>query len=203
MSKSHMNHSVSLETRNKISIVHKGQIIDKHWRQKISKSCKGRKAWNKGLPMSEKSKHKLSEVNKGSVWNAGKKKEYNSSLMKASIKQQDLWKDRAYAKRILHRRPMSFPEQKFEHFCIDEGLPFRFVGNGVLVIDGKNPDFVGTEDQTLLIEIWGERWHLGQDPNDRIRFFSDRGYKCIVVYAKELSEHYRLLERVNSFITSR
>ena len=42
-----------------------GHIVSKEARIKISEANKGKKAWNKGIPLSEERKKHLSEVNKG------------------------------------------------------------------------------------------------------------------------------------------
>lgn len=52
---------------------------------KISQKNKGRKSWNKGVPMSEQAKKKLSDSKKGKpAWNKGKTKFTHPSLMRMS-----------------------------------------------------------------------------------------------------------------------
>jgi hypothetical protein len=71
---------------------------------------------------------------------------------------------------------------------LEEREPGRwsYVGDGQLIIGGKNPDFWDGEKR--LMEMWGDFWHQGQDPQDRIRFFEDRGYSCRVIWASQLKE---------------
>lgn len=86
----------------------------------------------------------------------------------------------------MRRRLPSKPEQMFIELCIEVGLPYKYVGNGGLFIGGKNPDFVSTEDERNLVEIWGDFYHRQDDPQKRIKYFADRGYKCLIVKASDL-----------------
>lgn len=64
----------SEETKKKISEIKKGHQVSLEVREKISKGCKGKIAWNKGIPMSNETKNKLSKSLKGkTAWNKGKK----------------------------------------------------------------------------------------------------------------------------------
>ena len=66
------NNKLSNETKKKISASHKGILNSLETKNKMSKSLKGKKAWNKGLKMSEEFKIKISECNKGrAAWNKG------------------------------------------------------------------------------------------------------------------------------------
>lgn len=56
-------HSVSEETRLKISKANSGKTRSKEHKQKISEANKGKTSWNKGIPMSDKTKEKISGEN--------------------------------------------------------------------------------------------------------------------------------------------
>lgn len=67
----------SEETKKRISESQKGRRVSEDVRKKLSAACKGRVSWNKGVPMSEMSKAKLSDSKKGQAkdmhwWNDGK-----------------------------------------------------------------------------------------------------------------------------------
>ena len=79
-------------------------------------------------------------------------------------------------------------------------LGFQFVGDGQLIIAGKCPDF--WDGNKKLIEIYGDYWHAGQDPHDRIDLFKAEGYDCIVIWESELNTELRRTQtRVEKFIT--
>ena len=104
------------------------------------------------------------------------------------------FEDPGYLKKIMRRRIPSYPEQIFANLCSE----FQYVGNGQLMIDGKNPDFVDLSG-TKLVEIWGEYWHIGQNPQDRINFFKARGYDCLIIKASELRYPEQIMAKVREF----
>jgi len=112
---------------------------------------------------------------------------------------KEYWKDPEFARKVLHRRTPSGPEQSFITLCEEHNLPYRFVGNGELLIGRKNPDFVGTQDEHKLVEIWGEHFKLGRDPQDLISFYNVRGYDCLVIWASELSHQEQVIVKVRKF----
>ena len=103
----------------------------------------------------------------------------------------------------MHRRPMSEPEKKFQEIIDANKYPFYFNGNAQnenpLIIDGKIPDFVHNIENKL-IEIWGNFYHKGQNPQDRINFFKERGWGCIVFWASELRKSDSILDRIEAFL---
>lgn len=60
-------------------------------------------------------------------------------------------------RKCLQRRPMSSLEVKFNQIICEEGLPFRFVGNGEVFVGRKNPDFVAIDGSKLAIEVFYRR----------------------------------------------
>jgi very-short-patch-repair endonuclease len=75
---------------------------------------------------------------------------------------------------------------------------FKYVGDGGLVIDGKCPDF--TNGDHKLIELYGDYFHRGQNPQKRIDFFKERGYDCCVVWEHELRDLPALEAKIMSFV---
>jgi len=162
----------------------------------ISISCKGQIPYNKGKHSTQETRNKM---NGRIPWNKGLTKDTDSRIMLAALKASERWKDSAYAKRMLQRRTISEPEQTFVSISDRFYLSFNFVGGGVLIIDGKNPDFVDSTGKRF-IEIWGNHWHKGQDPQDRIDFFKARGYECLVIWASELNNFEHIITKVQKFI---
>jgi len=160
-------------------------------RTQMSESHKGLIPWVKG-----KRKEEFPQLSKGGNRKGYVTSEKTKRLLRKRTK--ELWKDPLYAKKCLRRRIPSYPEQIFMDLCKE----FRYVGNGALVIDGKNPDFVDSTG-TKLVEIWGEHWHQGQNPQDRIDFFRLRGYQCLIVKALELRYPEQVLTKVRKFVEAR
>ena len=206
----------------KISNARRGKSLTKEHKESIRVSTIGRKSWCRGLTKETDSRlvesgKKISISNMGHIsWMKGKhhtqeakdkiglkqigKYVTNETRMRQSITAKINWSNPEFAKMMLHRRIPSGPEQEF--ICISDRfyLMFDFVGDGTLIIDGKNPDFVCINDEHKLIEIWGDYFHKGEDPQERINFFKNRGYQCIIIWASELKYIYRVISKVCKFI---
>lgn len=70
---------------------------------------------------------------------------------------------------------------------LDEVLPdtFAYTGDLGFMIGGKNPDFASMDDNKI-IEFYGYHWHQDENPQDRIDYFAQYGYKAIVIWEHEL-----------------
>lgn len=123
------------------------------------------------------------------------KKCEEANRLSISSKAKKRFEDPAYMKKVLHRRIPSYPEQSFIDLCKE----FKYVGNGVLNIGGKNPDFVNVNDEHKLIEIWGRHFKEGRNPQDLIDFYKVRGYKCIIIWVSELRYPDKVLAKVMQF----
>lgn len=203
----------------------KGRKHTSEEKMKISLKLKGRIPWNLGLTKATDKRlamlgQKLSLIQKGHPLYGGMTGKHHSIETIHKISESNLGKshcnkgvpftdehrrnigvvvrkrfdDPKYLKKIMRRRIPSYPEQLFSDLCKE----FKYVGDGSLMIDGKNPDFVDSTG-TKLIEIWGEHWHRNQDPQDRIDFFKIRGYDCLIVKPFELKELDKLREKVKEF----
>lgn len=83
-------------------------------------------------------------------------------------------------------------------------LPFEYVGDGSFLIDGKCPDFVWKEKK-LIIEFFGDIWHRSTDEPSRIKFFDERGWKCLVIWGREIRKanwEKFLLKKILRFINA-
>ena len=77
---------------------------------------------------------------------------------------------------------------------------FKFVGDGKVIIGGKMPDYIN-ENKKLLIELFGDYWHRGENPKNRISHFKKYGYTCLVVWERELKNEKQLLRKIDEFIS--
>jgi len=80
---------------------------------------------------------------------------------------------------------------------------WRYVGNGSLIIGNWNPDFANVNGHKELIELFGDHWHRGQNPQDRIDLFMQFGFKTLVIWEKELKQPDKVRERIAEFIHAR
>lgn len=172
----------------------------------LCRSCSAKDVWSrpgmremfinshvhqKGIPLSEEQKSQRRESST-KAWSDSKLRQQQSKTI------GKLWENPEHAKKVLRRLRPNYPEQGFINLCARQGFPYRYIGDGSLLIDRKNPDFVDSTG-TKFIEIWGEHWHQGQNPQDRINFFRSRGYDCLVIMAKELDDEIGLVAKVIQF----
>ena len=77
---------------------------------------------------------------------------------------------------------------------------WKFVGNGEVILGGKNPDFINVNGKKFIIELFGNRWHTKLDENIRISHFSHYGYRTLIIWSKELRDKNSLMNKINEFI---
>jgi len=86
---------------------------------------------------------------------------------------------------------------------IEKACPkqYRYTGNGEMVVGGMCPDFMNINGQKKVIEMFGDYWHKGQDPQVKIDKYSQYGFSCLVIWEKELRELSReeLLDKIRNF----
>lgn len=174
-------------TKDKISAFRTGTTLSQSIRDKLSLS-------HRGKTFSAETRKRMSDSH-NELWLDRIRREKHSKVMK------ELWKDPEYARSVMHRRTPSKPELMFIEYCRMLGLGYQFVGDGKLIIDGKNPDFVDSTGKKL-VEIWGEFFHKGQNPQDRIKFFADRGFECQVIWANELKQLFRDVAQTNLVVVN-
>ena len=121
------------------------------------------------------------------------------SRAKSSEASKKNWLITEYRHKVLDRRGKSKPEETFEYICKKYDLSYIFVGNGQICIDRKIPDFISIKDDHKLIEIWGEYFKKGRNPQDLIDFYKARGYECIVILASELKSCEQVVAKIRAF----
>ncbi len=149
-------------------------------------------AARKGIPRSEAVRRKISNGRKG-ILHSQKTKRVLSLKTKAK------WADPIYRARMLESRQLR--PNKLEARLTPEMKKFGFYysGDGSRWIHTKNeshnPDFK-MRGKRVLVEIWGDYWHRGEDPDRLIHWYAKQGYLCLVIWERDLAsisiiEHLR------------
>lgn len=139
------------------------------------------------------------------AWNKGLTKETNESIARvgkinsALLKGKKLSKERI--KSFLRRRDKSSLELKMESIINKNNLPFKFVGNGELIIENKCPDFVHHSEK-IVLEVYA-RMHKNKFKDggvekwkkERKEIFERNGYKILFFDETEIKEIF-VLERL-------
>ena len=74
---------------------------------------------------------------------------------------------------------------------LDKLFPGAYAVNvtgSILILGAKIPDFVCITGQTKVIELYGDYWHKGENPKNRIDFFASLGYSALVIWERELKQ---------------
>ncbi len=111
---------------------------------------------------------------------------------------KEVWKRPEFVKLQMQARGVT---QNKAEIALEELIApfgFQFVGDGKLVVDGKVPDF--WDGGTRLVEMYGDYWHRGANSAERVYFFRERGYDCIVIWESELKSKDLIVDKVRSFI---
>lgn len=73
------------------------------------------------------------------------------------------------------------------------------VDGSVLIIGGKIPDFVNINGQKKVVELYGDFWHKGENPDDRKSLFRGLGYDALIVWESELKNRESVIQKVKEF----
>ena len=169
------------ETKNKISISEKGKVVSEETKQKQRESRLNFIKENPKIAFENSAK-------------SGKKLKGKKQSEKTVAARKERWKDPEYKKKRL-KQMLKFkgpnrPESKIISICEKFKLSYTFVGNGALIIENFNPDFVNTKNRRLLIEVFGDYWHNRTDwaerDKQRFKIFSKNGYKTLVLWENEI-----------------
>ena len=183
------------------SKVNKDRIVSPETRLKISLA-------NKGSHRTEEVKHRFSLSRKGRVpWNKGKKMNFSEdwySKHKLTLEQRN--SDPAFQRRRLkacNQKPNK-QETKLITLMQVNDLPFRYVGDGSVIIGTKNPDFIHEWD-CKLVELFGEYWHGRvmqreySSAEGRQEYFQRFGYKSLILWDFELKSPELVLGKLREF----
>lgn len=144
--------------------------------------------------LSEKHKEKIGESNKGKIHS----EEQNRKMSKIRKEQ---WKNSEYIKKQMKARLVSQNKAEINLQNIINSITksFAFVGDGKEIIGSKCPDFIDNINNKI-IELYGDYWHKGQDPNDRINYFKNYGYDTLVIWESELKSIGNLKNKLEVFV---
>lgn len=151
----------------------------------------------KGRPISDKSR----ENRKGNKNHLGKKHS-EQTIQKLKTSSKEYWQTPKYVQKQMKSRG-SFPNKKelYLQDLLNEWVPntFKYVGDGEFILAGKCPDYLNINGKKQLIELYGDYWHRGQNPKERIDLFKSYGYSTLVIWESELKDLPKLKEKIINF----
>lgn len=94
-------------------------------------------------------------------------------------------------------------EIKLSNF-LENIIPRVFCYNGDfrlgISIGGKIPDFVNMNSRKQVIELFGDYWHKGENPEDKVNHYAKYHYDCLVIWEAELGNREKLKDKILSYI---
>jgi len=206
--------------------------FSKEWRENLSKSLKGHKSSEKvrmAVILRNKTNNPMWDPK--NVKKAIKNRDYKEIARKMVQTKRKNGIFEEYSKRMKENNPMKDPiinakvnknpeymrkrimalikkpnnkEKMLIEMITKNQLPYKYVGNGELIIGSKNPDFVH-KTQNKIIELFGDYWHTKkvrcyeETEEGRILFFKKHNFDTLVILEKELKDPAAVLKRIISF----
>lgn len=99
------------------------------------------------------------------------------------------------------------PERQLMKIIQEYRLPYKYVGDGSLIIEGLNPDFININGKKNIIEVFGRVWHetLLKDKDwkrselGRIMIFNSYGFKTLIIWENELKDEEKVVRKIKRF----
>lgn len=195
ISECQIGHKVSEETRRKISDALKGQPFTDERRRNISNALKG------NIP-SEEARRKIGEAHRGMKRSAAACKKM-SEVAIGRVRSTETRERMSIAKKKMFQDDMAYVSMMAKSWGIKPNKPetflinlldslypgeWKYTGDFSFMVNGKSPDFVNCNGQKKIIELFGDYWHKGQDPQDRINTFAPFGFDTLVIWEHELKD---------------
>ena len=171
----------------------------------------------KGRIISDETKLKISKANKGkhlspsTEFKKGSKAPKKWRILWSKI-MKEKWKDPQFVEKIMEARNAqpNKPETKVLQLMEYNQLPFSYSGDGKATIGGLCPDFVHSDGDNKVIEIFGRVFH---DPEKsffevpwagqywgRLARYSQSGYDCLILWDDELDDEIEVVEKIRRFM---
>ena len=195
ISKAKTGKQLSEAHKNKIGLANKGKKLTLQTRKKLQIKLLGNKngRGNKGKIMSSGQKEKLRKINLGKKSSEETKRKIRKALKGRQLTPTHLHniltfrspnKSELLLNRILKT---TFPHE------------WKFVGNGKVSIEGKNPDFININGRKLIIDLFGKHWHEESEVEPRKELFAKYGYKTLILWDYELKNEVVIINKVKNF----
>jgi G:T-mismatch repair DNA endonuclease (very short patch repair protein) len=165
-------------------------IIQNHQKEKEKRSHAMQKWWDFPENKEEMSKKRKEASNRP--------EEIEKNRQRATVS----WQNPEFVKKQMKARNVkqNKMEKKLENIINNAWSDeYKFVGHGEVIIAGKCPDFININGQKKIIELFGDYWHQGEDPQERIDIFKPYGYDTLVIWECELKDIERLKMKIIGF----
>ena len=103
-----------------------------------------------------------------------------------------------HVRKCLRRRIPTSLEKKFLKIVEENGLPYKYVGDGSFMISNKNPDFININGRKIAIEVYAEFYKTLNGRNieewrtERKELFKEYGWDLLFFSQTQVREDYVL-----------
>jgi len=192
---------LSEEHRRRISEGNKGKIRTEETKQKLSEL-------NTGKSPSAETRKKLGDALRGktrppevcrkiSIAKKGKHVSVASEFTKARYLDPEFIKKMSKAWTRKPNKPETLLMELLNRLYPGA---WKYTGDFSIAFGGKNPDFMTVGRQKKILELFGDWWHRGQDPEERIAIFRSFGFDTLVVWERELKDMDSVVVRIHAFM---
>jgi very-short-patch-repair endonuclease len=173
-----------------------------------SMDCKNKKVGETiSTSLKNSEKFKISRLNTKRTYIKGKHNSPNTEFKKG-------WSETEWGKQVIQNRfkkhySMSRPERILNNIIEKYKLPFKFVGNGELIVGKKLPDFIYLNDGKKIIEVFSDYWHRDdiaklwhQTEKGTIEYYKQQGFNVLIIWERDIkiSNQEELVRRINKFM---
>lgn len=141
--------------------------------------------------------NRLSEKQKGEIRDRVKRQWQDPEFKNKTVKAIRL------GALVTPNKPETIIMGMLESICPGE---FKFVGDGQVIIAGKNPDFININGQKQIIEMFGDYWHSNsvvkshdRTEKGRAKLFKQYGFDTLIIWESELRNPNKVAARITSF----
>ncbi|KKK48176.1 hypothetical protein LCGC14_3147780 [marine sediment metagenome] len=83
-----------------------------------------------------------------------------------------------------------------ETVCQEE---YTYTGDFSFRIGRCCPDFTNIKGQKKVIELFGDYWHMGDNPQDKIDYYKQFGYDCLIIWECGMRDKELSINKIRTF----
>lgn len=106
-------------------------------------------------------------------------------------------------RRVLTSRKPNNSEAILINLFKEYNLPYRYVGDGEVILGGCNPDFINIDGKKEIIELFGAHWHDLFDIARKVEHYRTYGFKTLIIWEDELKDLNKALRKIKKFTAVR
>jgi hypothetical protein len=76
---------------------------------------------------------------------------------------------------------------------------YKYTGDGSVIISHLIPDFTNCNGRKEVIELFGDYWHKGENPQNKIDKYATFGFHCLVIWEHELVSKTEVVDKIKRF----